>query len=1106
MRSLSSKGYISWFNLVVFSLLFPLFALATPTQRITGNLAVSNAVQMGVEPTPAIEGMVAYDSANHELAVYNGSAWQKVFDAANLTGTLPPGLLHCSDLSDGTSSCSTANATANTPSTLVVRDGSGNFSAGTISAALTGIASGNLKATPSNHGMLISSGTNTVTVLAPDASTTKIWTSGGASADPSWQPAPVSVPTTTLGDTLYQDATPAPARLPGNITTTKKFLTQTGTGSISAAPGWNTIAALDVPTLNQNTTGTAAGNLSATPSNHGMLISSGTNTVTVLAPDASTTKVWTSGGASADPSWQVPAGGLLGPGSSTSTAFARWNGTGGTTLQDSVFLGASTGILTTTGDTSGITMQSTTDTTASGSLGVDHNSTSLLLKTLESSTNAGYNLGLSTASIAGANANTTGGISLTTGDKSAGTGNSGGITLTTGATTGGSRGRISLVDGSEGNSPGAVWTISGNGGGGHWVNPSDSKNYIANPDANIQSSSTTPAGWANYFDAAGTAPVDCTGGSPVTALTRNTTTPIGPTTDFRWTKSATSRQGEGFSYDFSIEKTDQAKVMKINFDYSVASGTFVAGSTGVDSDMTVWIYDITNAVLIQPSTYKLLSSATSPPAGFDATFQAASNSTSYRLCVHTGTTSASAYTLAFRNFEAKRARYTYGTLITDTSTNCTVTGSWIANTTYTCTERRVGDHYEYAVKVATSGAPTSAALTINLPTGRVIDTSKLVNTTANTGTPLKNSGGVALDSGLDSYPLNVYYKTTTSVGVSVDLTKAGTNPVNISNGTDVSATVPITFGASDTVTIYFSVPVVGAPSSVQMSDSAPQSDVGGMALGGSQTFANGGSDLQVTTALATVSNDLNGSWDGAGVYTVKVPGNYLVYYHHGFSSTPTGLITTKYKLNSGSTSFIALSTTPTQYTPIVGSVFLNLKASDTLKFYVNNATATNPITTDSARAIIIRLGGNQTIGATETVAARYTNTAGTSIANSGEIAVPFATRDYDTTGIFVTDTATIQSPGKYRINCVINYASFVYAASNLVNAEIYKNGAAISYGPMFMVGGTPTAAMGVGVSATLNLVAADAIQCRTSNNRTAGATTLNTSAGTNVFEIQRIGL
>jgi hypothetical protein len=59
-------------------------------------------------------------------------------------------------------------------------------------------------------------------------------------------PAPGSV-MTTLGDTLYENATPAPARLAGNTASTKKFLTQTGSGSASAAPAWGTIASGDIP-------------------------------------------------------------------------------------------------------------------------------------------------------------------------------------------------------------------------------------------------------------------------------------------------------------------------------------------------------------------------------------------------------------------------------------------------------------------------------------------------------------------------------------------------------------------------------------------------------------------------------------------------------------------------------------------------------------------------------------------------------------------------------------------------------------------------------------------------------------------------------------------
>lgn len=52
----------------------------------------------------------------------------------------------------------------------------------------------------------------------------------------------------TLGDTLYASATNVLSKLSGNITTVKKFLTQTGTGSVSAAPTWETLDPSDINT------------------------------------------------------------------------------------------------------------------------------------------------------------------------------------------------------------------------------------------------------------------------------------------------------------------------------------------------------------------------------------------------------------------------------------------------------------------------------------------------------------------------------------------------------------------------------------------------------------------------------------------------------------------------------------------------------------------------------------------------------------------------------------------------------------------------------------------------------------------------------------------
>lgn len=56
-------------------------------------------------------------------------------------------------------------------------------------------------------------------------------------------------PMTTSGDIIYGGTIGTETRLAGNTTATKKFLTQTGTGSASAAPSWGTLAAGDIPDI-----------------------------------------------------------------------------------------------------------------------------------------------------------------------------------------------------------------------------------------------------------------------------------------------------------------------------------------------------------------------------------------------------------------------------------------------------------------------------------------------------------------------------------------------------------------------------------------------------------------------------------------------------------------------------------------------------------------------------------------------------------------------------------------------------------------------------------------------------------------------------------------
>lgn len=65
-------------------------------------------------------------------------------------------------------------------------------------------------------------------------------------------------PMTTLGDIEYESGMNTAARLAGNTTATKLFLTQTGTGSVSAAPAWAALVASDIGALGANPTAKVA--------------------------------------------------------------------------------------------------------------------------------------------------------------------------------------------------------------------------------------------------------------------------------------------------------------------------------------------------------------------------------------------------------------------------------------------------------------------------------------------------------------------------------------------------------------------------------------------------------------------------------------------------------------------------------------------------------------------------------------------------------------------------------------------------------------------------------------------------------------------------------
>lgn len=131
----------------------------------------------------------------------------------------------------------------------------------------------------------------------------------------------------------------------------------------------------------------------------------------------------------------------------------------------------------------------------------------------------------------------------------------------------------------------------------------------------------------------------------------------------------------------------------------------------------------------------------------------------------------------------------------------TPTGSWTSNTTYSGFYRRVGDSIEVITRVLLSGAPAASTLTLTIPLGLTIDTSKL---TPQVTSDLPYGTTIILDSGTTNYFGTLTYNSTTSLLARV-LSDNGTATRYVS----VTNAAPMTFTNLDEVQVRYSVPIVG---------------------------------------------------------------------------------------------------------------------------------------------------------------------------------------------------------------------------------------------------------------------------------------------------------
>ena len=579
-----------------------------------------------------------------------------------------------------------------------------------------------------------------------------------------------------------------------------------------------------------------------------------------------------------------------------------------------------------------------------------------------------------------------------------------------------------------------IWEYK-NGAWSQVASSSAGINYIVGGNAESGLSS-----FVTYADAAGALPVDGTGGSPNVTFAVSSSSPLRGLNSFLFTKDAANRQGQGASYAFTLDSADKNQVLNVSFDYEISSGTFASG------DLTVYLYDVTNAQVIQPAGYTIQSLSSGITGRHLAQFQT-TTSTSYRLIFHVASTSASAYTVKMENIVLGPQTIQYGAPITDwqnqgvislTSSGTTPTkGSVLVDRYFT---RRVGGNLEVRMEYQQSGTGTAGTgvYLFGLPGGLSIDTDRITTSTTLYRTMAVGVASFGRSSGPLTYGAQVVVYNSTKVAIRVP--DAGSSNRFVEQGhLDLA-------NADTTYSLDFSVPILGWSSSVQISNDTDTRVVAATYTSSSTTINNTTPTIIFTSKKFDTHSSYNTS---TGEYTISVPGTY------NFS----GYIETNgVSWTAGDSIRVELYKNGSQYSRI-GGVQQEVTISDGLRLSFGGLV--DVISGDiitirvfSSRSVnlsgannsfsVNRLSGPSAIAASESIVCRYVTGAGQSIPNSTDIIVDFGTKSFDshnavTTGASWKFTAPIS--GKYLVESIIKFTSGGgWASGETAVIKIRKNG------------------------------------------------------------------
>lgn len=390
--------------------------------------------------------------------------------------------------------------------------------------------------------------------------------------------------------------------------------------------------------------------------------------------------------------------------------------------------------------------------------------------------------------------------------------------------------------------------------------------------------------WLAYADAAGTDPVDMTGGSPSTTCARDTSTEINGTASLKMDLgSGSSRQGEGCSILVNVPSAYRGKNVALTF-------PFTTSGTMVQDDLKLAAYDVTNGARIDIFTKGRILGASGQALGV---LSIPSNAAQIRVGVHVARTTTGALSLVGDDFQVSPQIPAAGLNGSNwrIETITIPSSPWGTVTNYLYRWREIGDSIEVDGWFESGSLGVSAAY-LPLPPGKNINFST-------TGTSQRNRVGVftQISSG-SSVAVNIVS------GGQIPIFTDGTNADRVFIGAD-SASGSFTkengnarYASGTFFHFNFTVPIAGQSANITSSESST--------FWISSYLANGTRVTSTPTKLGEYRSFLRQAGartftetNGAPAADPSVANGMTLYKGNAFSSADTNNNPTRYDIFVG---------------------------------------------------------------------------------------------------------------------------------------------------------------------------------------------------------------